>query len=161
MMLLSLALLHGSFLPQRLTRLLPRLLIPHVDPELGLVVLLQKSSGGIQCSPIINDPHRHQRLVQPLGFQIRFLAILDQFAIAFVSRVVIGASAAAEEAVVLAGFSDALEGPGGAACGSCFGAFDIIFGRWRGRRFGDDVVVVVPSFFCIGRGSHRGIIPTL
>mmetsp|Transcript_18583 Transcript_18583/g.33269 ORF Transcript_18583/g.33269 Transcript_18583/m.33269 type:complete len:310 (+) Transcript_18583:443-1372(+) len=165
MILLSLALLHGSFLPQRLTRLLPRLLIPHVVPVLGLVILLQKSSGGIQCSPIINNPHRHQRLVQSLGFQISFLAIFHQFAIAFVPRVVIGASAAAEEAVVLAGFGDALEGPGGAACSSCVGALDLLFGGWRGRRVGDDVVVVfvvvVPSFFGIGRECHRGIIPTL
>jgi len=79
--------------------------------------------------------------------------------------VVIGASAAAEEAVVLAGFGDALEGPGGAARSSCVGALDLLFGGWRGRRVGDDVVVVfivvVPSFFGIGRECHRGIIPTL
>jgi hypothetical protein len=150
-MFVSLACLHRSLLPQSLTRLLPRLLIPHIVPKLGRVILLQKPSGGIQRSPIIDNSHRHQRLIQSFGREILSLSILDRFAIAFVPRVVVGASSAAEEAVVFARFGDAGQGPLGAACGAggdFFLGFGFCFGGgaslvWFGRGCHGRILIII------------------
>jgi len=148
-------LLRGSLLPQRLRGLLPRLLVPHVVPKFGRFVLLQKPSGGVQCAPIVDDFHCHEGFVQSFRCEVLSLAVLDNFAIALVSRVVIRTAPPAEEAVVFSGFGDARLGPCGATSGPrCyfFLRFDLLLGfggrcvRFGGRRYGrcflDHLVIV-------------------
>jgi len=78
---LPLALLHGGLLPQGLGRLLARLLVPHVVPQLRLVVVLKESSGWVEGAPLVYDVHRDQRLVQPLRGEVLLLPVLDDLAI--------------------------------------------------------------------------------
>mmetsp|Transcript_1959 Transcript_1959/g.4281 ORF Transcript_1959/g.4281 Transcript_1959/m.4281 type:complete len:364 (-) Transcript_1959:172-1263(-) len=149
------ALLHRRLFPQRLARLFSSLFVPHVVPELGPVVLLQKSPGGIQRPPIVDDFHRHQRFVQPFGRQVLSLPILDNLAIALIPRVVISPSPPAEEAVVLPRLGDALQGPRSAARQAGLRGF-IVSRRGRRRRRCLDV----DRFVRVGRGRH-GRVPIL
>mmetsp|Transcript_10495 Transcript_10495/g.22745 ORF Transcript_10495/g.22745 Transcript_10495/m.22745 type:complete len:211 (-) Transcript_10495:538-1170(-) len=106
---------HGvrHLLPQRLTRLLPRLLIPHVVPQLGGLVLPQEPPGRFQGPPLVDDLHGHDGLVQPLRGEVHVLPSLGYGAEALVARVVVGAPPSPHEAVVDPGTGDIFHGPRG------------------------------------------------
>jgi hypothetical protein len=85
-----------ALLTQRLRCLFSRLFIPHIIPQFGIVILFQETAGRVQFSPLFDNFHSHEGLVQSFGIEIQFLLVFDHLAVQFVARVVIRPSATAE-----------------------------------------------------------------
>mmetsp|Transcript_7027 Transcript_7027/g.16234 ORF Transcript_7027/g.16234 Transcript_7027/m.16234 type:complete len:592 (-) Transcript_7027:198-1973(-) len=102
---------HDLLLPERLRGLLARLLVAHVVPALGVLVLLEEPARRVERAPLVDDLHGHEGLVEALGGHVPGLAPLDHLPVPLVAGVVVRPAAPPEEAVVLARLQDALQRP--------------------------------------------------
>mmetsp|Transcript_48437 Transcript_48437/g.89857 ORF Transcript_48437/g.89857 Transcript_48437/m.89857 type:complete len:496 (-) Transcript_48437:425-1912(-) len=151
----------GRPLPQRLTRLLPRLAVADLDPKAGVGrVLLEEPSGRVELPYRVDDVARHAGLVPLRGSEVVLLSTADEAAEEDVAGVVVRQAASAAKDVVVR----ELEGRGRGAEARRRGggvAFRVLLRRRGGGELvhlgGRGVAVVAARGVLSGAGQGQGI----